>query len=98
MAKTKRKVSKPKQAALPLPKQPPPAPVVKLQFNQAVTLKSDKSFLGYVFSQLPDGSEYLVSIKEPGRTGLRGCKFFKVSNVIPADAKQIAAAADKVKP
>lgn len=71
-----------KQVALPLP---PPAKVTRpaqLHFNQEVTLKSDPTFRGYVFGLRPDGSEYMVSIKTPGRTGKRGCKFFKVADVV----------------
>lgn len=39
----------------------------KFQFNQEMTLKSDPDFRGFVFGQLPDGSEIVVTIKEPGK-------------------------------
>jgi len=87
MAKLKRKVSKlkSKMVVLPVPKPKQSAPAVKLQFNQSVTLRSDRSFLGHVFAKMPDGTEYMISIKNPGNTGKRGCKFFPARDVIPAE-------------
>jgi len=84
MAKRKAKVYS-KQPSLPLPA---PAKVTRagqLHFNQLVTLKSDKAFRGHVFARAASterGPEYFISIKEPGRTGKRGCKAFPVDDVV----------------
>lgn len=78
------------QAALPLVPATI-APKVVLTFNQLVTLKGDNKFRGYIFGQMRTaqrGHEYLISIKEQGRTGKRGCQFFPADQVIPATSSK----------
>jgi len=84
MVKRKVKVFN-KQPSLPLPA---PAKITRadqLHFNQEVTLKSDKLFRGFVFAEAANsehGLEYFISIKDPGRTGKRGCKAFPAADVV----------------
>lgn len=78
-----KKKSYSKQFALPLPAPAKIERPTQLAFNQLVTLHSDTTFRGHVFGKMPDGTEYIISIKEPGKTGKRGCKFFPAKDVVP---------------
>jgi hypothetical protein len=85
MAKKTKSKAHSRQPTLPLPAPAKVTRADKLHFNQLVTLKSDKTFRGHVFARAASterGPEYFISIKEPGRTGKRGCKAFPVDDVI----------------
>lgn len=58
-----------------------------VSFNQTVGLEGDPAFRGYIFAEsaYPDlklGPVMLVSIKEPGATGMRGIKLFLLSDLV----------------
>jgi len=59
-------------------------------FNQPVTLKTDKDFLGFYWANVINDSgveEVMISVKKPGKTKLHvfGNYAFPADNVVPAD-------------
>jgi hypothetical protein len=64
-----------------------------LRPNQAVTLVDDAEFLGYVVGQMvnADGQptgQVMLSISNPGATGLRGNKAIAIERLVPLDGSQ----------
>lgn len=87
-AKTKTKVkppskhrAKPVQAGLPLEFAPRPVKLPHIAFNQEVTLKSDRTYIGVKFGTQNGG--YVCTTKQPGKNGKRGVQVFPIADVIP---------------
>ncbi len=78
---TKKKRATATQPALPLPEPPKPERLPYLHFNQVVTRKTDKTFVGVVWAQ--KGSTYLVCTTHPGKDKKRGNLFIPKADIIP---------------
>jgi hypothetical protein len=64
-----------------------------LRPNQAVTLVDDAEFLGYVVGRMVDAAgqpngQVMLSISNPGKTGLRGNKAIALDRIIPLNGSQ----------
>jgi len=64
-----------------------------LRPNQAVTLVDDAEFLGYVVGRMVDGDgrptgQVMLSISNPGKTGLRGNRAIAIERLVPLNGAQ----------